>query len=151
MTHATSLMISEPRYSMLLRIWERRSLSLTDLWIEQHQKTLFNKDITSKCNNVSTPHKIFFFYLCCHDEARGSGVDGDVTCHQSYILKLFVHLSVLLVGESLDGAGEDHSLLLPESQRNSISAERYQRKLLKNVSKELWTPTEHNCWPVFMF
>lgn len=138
MTHATSLMISEPRYSMLLRIWERRSLSLTDLWIEQDQKTFFNKDITSKCNNVSNPHKIVvFFYLCCHDEARGSRVDGDVTCHQSYILKLFVHLSVLLVGESLDGAGEDHSLLLPESQRNGISAERYQRKLLKSVFKEL--------------
>lgn len=60
-------------------------------------------------------------YLCCHDEAGGGGVDGDITSHQSHILELFVHLSVLLVGQGLDGAGEDHSLLLSEGQCNGIS------------------------------
>lgn len=60
-------------------------------------------------------------YLCCHDEAGGSGVDGDVASHQSDILELFVHFSVLLVGEGFDGAGEDHSLFLSEGQCNGIS------------------------------
>ena len=53
-------------------------------------------------------------HLCCHDKAGGSGVDGDVTSHQSHILELFVHFSVFLVGEGFDGAGKDHSLLLSE-------------------------------------
>lgn len=59
-------------------------------------------------------------YFCCHDEAGGGGVDGDITSHQSHILELLVHLSVLLVGEGLDGAGEDHSLLLSEGQCDGI-------------------------------
>lgn len=63
-------------------------------------------------------------HLCCHDEAGGGGVDGDITGHQPYILKLFVHLSVLLVGKGLDGAGEDHSLLLSKGQCNGISTSR---------------------------
>lgn len=61
------------------------------------------------------------FYLCCHDETGGGGVDGDIAGHQSHILKLLVHLPVLLVGQGLDGAGEDHSLLLSERQGNSVS------------------------------
>lgn len=60
--------------------------------------------------------------LCCHDQAGCSGVDGDVSSHQTHVLKLFVHFSVFLVGQSLDGAGEDHSLFLSESQSNGISA-----------------------------
>lgn len=63
-------------------------------------------------------------YLCCHYEAGGGGVDGDITSHQSHILELLIHLSVLLVGEGLDGAGEDHSLLLPEGQCNGIPTRR---------------------------
>lgn len=86
---------------------------LTNFWAQQQHETPFGNDITSTCNNVSAPHKTVA-HLCCHDEARGGGVDGDVTGHQSHVLKLFVHLSVLLVGEGLDGAGEDHSLLLSE-------------------------------------
>lgn len=61
-------------------------------------------------------------HLCCHDEAGSGGVDGDVSSHQTDILELFIHLSVFLVGQSLDGAGEDHSLLLSEGQSNGISA-----------------------------
>lgn len=63
-----------------------------------------------------------FAYLRCHDEAGGSGVDGDIASHQAHILELFVHLSVLLVGQGLDGAGEDHPLLFPECQRYSVPA-----------------------------
>lgn len=54
-------------------------------------------------------------YLSGHDKAGGSGVDGDITGHQANILELFVHLSVLLVTQGLDGAGEDDPLLLPQS------------------------------------
>ncbi len=61
-------------------------------------------------------------HLCCHDETRSGRVDGDITGHQSHVLELFVHLSVLLVGESFDGTGKDHSLLLSEGQCNGISA-----------------------------
>lgn len=75
----------------------------------------------------------FFFkditlsYLCCHDEAGGGGVDGDITSHQSNILELLIHFPVLLVGEGLDGAGKDHSLFLSEGQCNGISTEGEQR------------------------
>lgn len=63
-----------------------------------------------------TPH------LCCHDKAGGSGVDGDVTSHQPHVLEFLIHLSVFLVGEGLDGTGEDHSLFLSERQCNGIPA-----------------------------
>lgn len=59
-------------------------------------------------------------HLCCHDEAGGSGVDGDVTGHQPHVLEFLIHLPVFLVGEGLDGTGEDHSLFLSESQCNGI-------------------------------
>lgn len=63
-----------------------------------------------------TPH------LCCHDKTGGSGVDGDVTSHQPHVLEFLIHLSVFLVGEGLDGTGEDHSLFLSERQCNGIPA-----------------------------
>lgn len=65
-------------------------------------------------------HTHLFSHLCCHDETRCSGVDGDVPRHQPHILELFEHLSILLVGEGFDGAGEDNSLLLSESQSYGI-------------------------------
>ena len=68
-------------------------------------------------------------YLCRHDEAGSGGVDRDVTSHQTDVLELFVHLSVLLVGQGLDGAGEDHPLLLSQCQRYSIPAGRGHRRL----------------------
>lgn len=70
------------------------------------------------CMNKTSSH------LCCHDEAGGSRVDGDVTGHQPHILELLIHLSVLLVGQGLDWAGEDDSLLLSESQCYGISERR---------------------------
>lgn len=39
--------------------------------------------------------------LCCHDDTRSAGIDGDVPRHQTHILKLFVHLSILLVAKRL--------------------------------------------------
>lgn len=69
-------------------------------------------------------------YLGCHDEAGGSGVDGDVTGHQPHVLELFVHFSVLLVGESFDGAGEDHPLFLSEGQCNGVSASAGHKRLI---------------------
>lgn len=80
------------------------------------------KVIFDKPNNDSAFWDITLSYLCCHDEAGGGGVDGDITSHQSHILELLIHLSVLLVGEGLDGAGENHSLLLSEGQCNGIPA-----------------------------
>ena len=68
-------------------------------------------------------------YLCRHDEAGRGGVDGDVASHQTDVLELFVHFSVLLVGQGLDGAGEDHPLLLSQCQRNSVPAGRGPRRL----------------------
>ena len=73
------------------------------------------------CDYASSPDKKRDSNLCCHDEAGSGGVDGDVTGHESHILELFIHLSVLLVGEGLDGAGEDDPLLLSESERYGIS------------------------------
>ena len=68
-------------------------------------------------------------YLCRHDEAGCGGVDGDVASHQTDVLELFVHFSVLLVGQGLDGAGEDHPLLLSQCQRYSVPAGRGPRRL----------------------
>lgn len=65
---------------------------------------------------------VFSFHLGCHDETGGSGVDCDITRHQTHVLKLFIHLSVFLVGQGLDRAGEDDSLLLSEGQSDGISA-----------------------------
>lgn len=65
-------------------------------------------------NNITQSH------LCSHDEAGSCGVDGDIASHQSHILELLIHLSVLLVGEGLDGAGKDHPLLLSEGQCNGV-------------------------------
>lgn len=67
-------------------------------------------------NSFKTPP-----HLCCHDEAGGCRVNGDITSHQSHILELLIHLPVLLVGKSLDGAGKDHPLLLSKGQCYSIS------------------------------
>lgn len=59
-------------------------------------------------------------HLCCHDKTGGGRVDGNVTSHQSHVLELFIHLSVLLVREGFDGAGEDDPLLLSKSQSDGI-------------------------------
>lgn len=59
-------------------------------------------------------------HLCSHDETGSCGVDGDIASHQSHILELLIHLSVLLVGEGLDGAGKDHPLLFSEGQCNGV-------------------------------
>lgn len=104
MTHATSLIISEPRYSILLRIWTKNQRATSD-------KTVINLQSSLSYN---------FTHLCCHDKAGGSGVDGDVAGHQPHILEFLIHLPVFLVGEGLDGTGEDHSLFLSESQCNGI-------------------------------
>ena len=40
-------------------------------------------------------------YLCCHDDTGCTRIDGDITSHQPHILKLFLHLTVLLVTKSL--------------------------------------------------
>ena len=42
-----------------------------------------------------------FTHLGCHDEAGGTRVDGNITSHQSDILKLFIHLTILLVAKGL--------------------------------------------------
>lgn len=59
-------------------------------------------------------------YLSGHDEAGGSRVNSYVSSHQSHILELLVHLSVFLITQSFNGAGEDHSLFLPQSQSNGV-------------------------------
>lgn len=69
-------------------------------------------------------------HLCCHDKARGSGVDGDVTSHQPHVLEFLIHLPVFLVGEGLDGTGENHSLFLSECQCNGIPVWRRQASRL---------------------
>lgn len=114
MTQATSLMISEPRYSMLLRIWRRNQRATSG-------KTLLVAPLGKKKKNLqsSLPYNVTS-HLCGHDEAGGSGVDGDVTGHQTHILEFLIHLPVLLVGEGLDGTGEDHSLFLSERQCNGV-------------------------------
>lgn len=106
-------MISEPLYSMLLRIWEKIKCQS-----QLHTQPVGSckKNLPQIISDKTAAH------LCRHDEAGGGGVDGDITGHQSHILELLVHLSVLLVGEGLDGAGEDHPLLLSKGQRNGIPA-----------------------------
>lgn len=82
-------------------------------------------------------------YLSGHDEAGRCGVDGDISGHQTHVLKLFVHLAVLLITQSFDGAGEDHTLLLSQSQSNGIPAHTQDsnyliitvRLMLQNLSK----------------
>lgn len=49
--------------------------------------------------------------LCRHDQARGTGVDGNISCHQTNIAKLLQKLSVLLVRQGLDRTGVDDTLL----------------------------------------
>lgn len=110
MTHATSLMISEPRYSMLLRIWDQNHYYMSE---QVDDKTFLRAssaegEKTKQKNSIS--HKTVS-HLCSHDKTRGGGVDGDVSCDQTHILKLLIHLSVLLIGERLDWACEDDSLL----------------------------------------
>lgn len=61
-------------------------------------------------------------YLSGHNQAGGCGVDGDISSHQSHILELLIHLSVFLVTQGFDGAGENHPLLLPQGQGNGISS-----------------------------
>lgn len=88
-----------------------------------------NKFTTSDQTSSTTLHRkcmtllgITVSHLCCHHKAGSGGVDGDISSHQTNILEILIHLSVFLVGQSLDGAGEDHSLLLSEGQSNGISA-----------------------------
>lgn len=107
-------MISEPRYSILLRIWERNQLNV-------------NLRIVQAGRNIQTA--LLFHttaHLCCHDKAGGSGVDGDVPGHQPHILEFLIHLPVFLVGEGFDGTGENHSLFLSECQCNGIPVRRRQ-------------------------
>lgn len=65
-------------------------------------------------------------YLSGHDEAGGSGVNGHISSHQTHILELLVHLSVLLITQGFNGAGEDHTLLLPQSQSNGVPTHTHQ-------------------------
>ena len=60
-------------------------------------------------------------YLCCHDKTTGSGIYGDVTSHQTNILKLFKQVSILLVAERCDGSRVDDTLLLLQRHRNRVS------------------------------
>lgn len=126
---------SHQRWPKPLPSW---SLSLgTACSSESRRKTVHSIKFTHQCCFTSTFSKRCpfnwklhllqliitpIYYLCCHDEAGGSRVDGNIPGHQSHILKLFVHLSVLLVWESFDGAGEDYSLLLSKGQCDSVSA-----------------------------
>jgi len=50
--------------------------------------------------------------LSGHDEATGSGIDGDVTRHQADVFELLGELAVLLVGQRLDRRRVDDALLL---------------------------------------
>lgn len=128
MTHATSLMISEPRYSILLRIWEQNQLNI------RKKGVCVGRNLQFALSLNTTPH------LCCHDKAGGSGVDGDVTSHQPHVLELLIHLSVFLVGEGLDWTGENHSLFLSECQCNGIPVWRRQASRLYQVNGFLkWT------------
>lgn len=40
-------------------------------------------------------------HLSCHDNTGSTRIYGDITSHQAHILELLVHLTVLLVAESL--------------------------------------------------
>ena len=40
-------------------------------------------------------------YVGCHDETGDTRIDGNITSHQSNILKLFIHLTILLVTKGL--------------------------------------------------
>ena len=40
-------------------------------------------------------------YLGGHDDARGTGVNCEVSCHQSHVIEQLTHLPVLLVTEGL--------------------------------------------------
>uniref|UniRef100_A0A6B0VAB1 Uncharacterized protein n=1 Tax=Ixodes ricinus TaxID=34613 RepID=A0A6B0VAB1_IXORI len=58
--------------------------------------------------------------LCCHDEAAGAGVDGDVARHEANVLEVVRKLPKLLVAESLDWSGVNDPLLFSKAQRDGI-------------------------------
>lgn len=58
--------------------------------------------------------------LCCHDETAGGGIYCYVSRHQTYILELFVQLSIFLVTESFDGGRVDDPLFVPQRHRYSV-------------------------------
>ena len=134
MTQPTSLMTSDPRYNMLLRIWNNKpsktypSSYKNPSIIRSVQFTAHGAAVTAESHHVgggggrlySPPGRSRQSYLRCHDEAGSGGVDGDVAGHQAHILELFVHLPVLLVAQGLDRAGEDDPLLLPECQGDGV-------------------------------
>jgi len=52
-------------------------------------------------------------YFGGHDQHRGVGIDGHISCKYPYIIpELALEIPVLLVGKSFDGRGVDHAAVI---------------------------------------
>ena len=63
-------------------------------------------------------------YLSGHDETTSSGIDGDISSHESNILELFKQLSVFLITQSFDRSCVYYSLFVSQRHGYCIAVNR---------------------------
>lgn len=65
-----------------------------------------------------------------HNEAGGRWINGHITRHQTHVVKLLVQLTVLLIGQGLDGARVNDTLIVPQRHGNCVSASKTPTRLM---------------------
>ncbi len=62
-------------------------------------------------------------YFSGHDEARGWGIDCDISSHQTNVVELFEQISVLLIAQRFDRWSVDDSLFVAQGHGDRVQSD----------------------------